>query len=132
MFKQKEEPEKEGIMAFVYPDYTIQELRDFEKEMEVYKTKKAKVRDVEYKFYDELKWYQDNGAIGPNGGVILGDSPVKFEILRNKLWKMYALQGRREYAQKMNREEIKQDVKEFTEVLQTKLDLGSEINPFKV
>ena len=127
---QKEE--KEGLDVFVYHDYTNQELREFEKELEVYKITKTLENGIVISIYDELRWYKDNGGLGINGGVILGDSPVKFEVLRHKLWSLYKAQGRREYAQKMNAQETKKDVEEFTEVLQQKLSIDCEVNPFRV
>lgn len=131
MKKQQEEREREGIMAFVYPQYTTEELRAFEREMEKYKITKD-INGNSCVFYNEVKWYQDNGAMGIFGGIIIDSNPPKYEILRDKLWKMYALQGRREYAQKMNNQEVKQDIQEFTEVVQAKLTGDSDVNPFSV
>src|ERR1035437_8631303 len=107
MKNQKEE--REGLDVFVYPDYTNQELKELEGRLEEYKIVKN-IDGKEYTFYNETKWYQHYGALGPNGGIILGNSrPVKFELMRYKLEQLYKFQGRREYAQKMNNQETKQD-----------------------
>ena len=129
----KNETDKKGIAGFVYPDFSNEELKQLEHELETnYKISKT-IDGKPCNFYNEVKWYQDNGAMGYFGGIIIdGTPPYKYELLRDKLQQLYKFQGRREYAQKMNREETKQDLEEFVEVLQQKLPNDSDINPFSV
>lgn len=106
---------KDEIPAFQYPIYSPEELRVLEKELEDYKITKTiteKGKDVEITFYDETKWMQDNGGLGKNGGVILGNSlPIKYEILKNKLSQLYKKQSKREYAIKMQNIETDEAVR---------------------
>lgn len=89
-------------MAYEYPQYTNQELRVFEKEMnEKYLIKKVLSDGKEYQFYDEEKFQKDNGGLGGLGGVILTEmKPIQYELNQNKLHQLYKLQGRTEFAKK--------------------------------
>ena len=94
-------------------DYSKDELKEFEKELEVYKITKN-IDGKDYTFYNEDKFYKDNGGLNENGAIILEDynsdkgtvtykRPITYIVLREKLQQLYKLQKRREYAIKMNK-----------------------------
>lgn len=93
-------------------DYSKEDLKQFEKEMEVYKITKN-IEGKDYTLYNEDKFYKDNGGLSQNGSIIIEDynsdkgkitykRPITYIVLREKLEQLYKLQGKREYAIKMN------------------------------
>lgn len=118
------EDEDEKI-AYQFPEYEKGELLSLEKEMnEKYKIIKT-YEGKEFILYNEEQWFKDNGGMNKDGKIIVTgfcqktnwkanppyqyswcEYPSKFEILRDKLWKMYNIQKKREYA-------IRKSIKEF-------------------
>ena len=80
------------------PTYTKEELKAFELEMGKYKLPKG--------FYDENQYLKDKGALSSRGAIIMGELPLLYEVLRDKLNQLYKLQGRREYAIKKQAESL--------------------------
>lgn len=110
---------------YEFPEYSNEELREFEKEMESYKITKTLDCGDEVIFYDEDKYLKDNGALNENGDVMVTgwheeenmkndyyypvcDYPPKLELITNKLEQLYKLQGRTEYAKKMELDGLKE------------------------
>lgn len=91
-------------------EYSKDELKQFERELETYKVTKN-IQGKDYTFYNEEQYMKDNNALSKNGAVIIGnDRPIKYEILKDKFQQLYKLQGRREYAQKMHEKELEENL----------------------
>lgn len=93
-------------------EYTKEEIKQFEGEMEVYKITKN-IDGKDYTFYNEDKFYKDNGGLSENGSIILKNyssdkgkveytRPIIYIELREKVQQLYKFQKKREYAIKMN------------------------------
>ena len=111
-----------------FPDYSNQELRVFEKEMEAYRVNKTDARGA-YTYIDLWKYLQDKGAVKNNAIQVTGfkylkchlhkdcsyptcDQPL-YEVINDKWNQLCKLQGRTEFAQKKaieGYEEIAQSV----------------------
>lgn len=117
-------------------EYSKEELKELERELESYKiTKNFDGKD--YTFYDEDRFYKDNGALSKTGAIVIDDynsykgeitykRPIKYIELREKMEQLNKLQGKREYAQKMHDKEIEENLKSLEENMQvvneTKVD----------
>lgn len=103
-------------MAYKYKQFTNQELRAFEKEMnEKYLIKKVLSDGKEHQFYDEERWQKDNGGLGGLGGVIISDfRPIEYETNRDKLSQLYKLQGRTEFAKKQEMVALEKSIDEVS------------------
>jgi len=100
--------------AKVFPDYSNQELRVFEKEIEAYRVSKTDIRGA-YTYIDFWKYLQDKGAISKDNAIqVTGFKYLKchihkdctyptcdqtlYEVLNDKWNKLCKLKGRTEYA----------------------------------
>ena len=105
---QKEEKRK---IEFSFPVYSDFELNEFKVYLEKFRTEP---RDVEYdtkkdgstvhvkhpanSYIDELKWMQEEGALGVNGGVVMDETfPIKYEVCKNKMQQLMNYSRRAEY-----------------------------------
>ena len=72
----KQLPEK---ISFIYkfPEYSKEELKQFEKELEVYKITKN-IEGEDYTFYNNEKYMIDNGALSQDGSVIITGFCTKY------------------------------------------------------
>lgn len=93
---------KKESIGYTYPEYTNKELRELETELNAkYLIKKVLSDGKEHHWYDEEQWQKDNGGLGGLGGVIVaGLLPVQYEVNRDKLGKLYKLQGKTEFAKR--------------------------------
>lgn len=117
---------EEEKTKYEFPEYTKEQLKEFEQELEKYRITKPDSRGKEISFYDDESYLKDIGALTRNGAVAvtgyetrynrLGepypfcDYPSKYEIIRDKIEKLYKLQGKKEYAQKMNQKETDESI----------------------
>lgn len=124
MSKIERENKKESA-GYEYPEYTNKELRELETLLNTkYLIKKVLSDGKEYQWYDEEQWQKDNGGLGNGGGVLFnGMLPIQYEINRDKLSKMYKLQGMTSFAKKKEMEEIEKLVE------QVKVDIPIEEIP---
>lgn len=126
---------------YEFPEYTKEQLKEFETELESYKVTKN-IKGKDYTFYDDESYLKDKGALNRNGDVVITgyeirynklgepypfcDYPSKYEIERNKIEQLYKLQGKREYAQKMNQKETDESILNLADEMQvvneTKID----------
>lgn len=110
---------------YEFPEYSKEELKELEKELENYKiTKNIKGKD--YIFYNDESYLKDIGALNRNGDVVIinyqtrynskgepyawCDYPTKYELIREKIEQLYKLIGKREYAQKINDKELDKEL----------------------
>lgn len=107
---------------YEFPEYSKEELKELENELENYKITKTLSSGEIITFYDDDSYLKDNGALSIIGDVFVTgyetrynikgepyswcDYPTKYEVLRDKIEKLYKLQGKREYAVKMNTKNI--------------------------
>jgi hypothetical protein len=111
---KKEEEYSEEISKKRFPEYSNQELREFEKEVEKYRVEKEDKKG-KYTYIDFWKYLQDQGAISKDNAIqITGFKYVKchehkdcekiecdlpiYEILNDKWRQLCKLRGRTEYA----------------------------------
>ena len=101
-------------------EYSKDELKQFEKEMEVYKVTKN-ISDKDYTFYDENKFYKDNGGLNQDGSIVLYgynanegkvvyNRPILYIELREKLQQLYKYLGKKEFAIKKSMENLAEQV----------------------
>lgn len=111
--------------VYEFPEYSKEELKEFANELEGYKITKN-IQGKDYTFYDDKKYMIDVGALSKDGSVIITgyctkdngkgekysscDYPTKYEIIKDKFEKLYKLQGKREYAQKMNTKDLVESI----------------------
>jgi len=122
---------------YKFPEYSKDELKELEIELENYRITKS-FNGTDYTFYDEEKYYLDNGAKNKYGAIIVTgycqkwnhnanppyqyswcDYPSKYEVLRDKIEKLYKIQGKKEYAIKKSLENL---VENMQIVNETKVD----------
>jgi len=94
-YKSQQEEKEE----FQYPEYTNAEL------WELNNLLKKKYNDGNT-VKDMTQWFIDEGGLNKNGAVIYDGSPCRYQILRDKLDKANALQGRKEFAVKKELENL--------------------------
>lgn len=127
---KKEVLEKE---KYEFPEYTKEQLKEFERELESYKITKN-IQGKDYTFYDEEKYMVDNNAKNKYGAVIVTgycqktnwtanppyqysfcDYPAKYEIIKDKIEQLYKMQGKKEYAIKKSLESLEENMQVVNE-----------------
>ena len=107
-------PEQIKKTKYEFPDYSKEELKQLEIELEDYKITKN-IGDKDYTFYNEEQYLKDNGALNKFGAIIVNgyheeynqkfdyyypviDSPSLYELLKDKIEKLYKMKGKKEFA----------------------------------
>ena len=92
--------------AYQFPKYSKEELRELDTLLKEKYNGGLKGIDINH-------WLVDEGGLNKYGAVIYESYPPKYEILMDKLNQMDGMNGRKEYAIKMENEKLVEQMTDF-------------------
>jgi hypothetical protein len=116
--------EKEKKEAYEFPEYTVVDFMELEKELEKYRITKTLNNGEVISYCDDQMYLMDQGALSRTGAVVVTgfetkfnskgepytfiDYPTKYAILQDKLEKFSYWKGRKEKTEKANKKSLDQ------------------------
>ena len=133
--------EKEAKQAYEFPDYTVVDFMELEKELEKYRITKTLSDGKVISYCDDQMYLMDQGALSRTGAVIVTgfetkfnskgepysscDYPTKYALLQDKLEKFNYWKGKKEKVELANKKSLEQESAGLANEM--KVDFGIEL-----
>ena len=133
--------EKISKQVYEFPEYTVVDFMELEKELEKYRITKTLSNGEVISYCDEHMYLVDQGALSRTGAVVVTgyetkynskgepyssiDYPTKYLILQDKLEKYGKWKDKKEYVEKINRKSLDEQTVQLAN--ETRIDFGIEL-----